>query len=171
MRSARSWLCRGLLLLAVAGCSHGSSTGRQELPAPRATEDSEICTRCGDSATLHIQALIAQGQLRKAEAYLVQAIAAGLLSREAATRLQEKLAERNQQQSPESDRRAPPRNEFWGSRDPEAWARWYQLPPDGDDTSRFKTLVAAAKEPAVMQTERAAWLEVADRLEAALREG
>lgn len=63
------------------------------------------------------------------------------------------------------------RNEFWGSRDPDAWANWYQLAPDSDDPSRFKTLIAVAKDPAVMNIERAAWLEVADMLEAALREG
>jgi hypothetical protein len=63
------------------------------------------------------------------------------------------------------------RNEFWGSRDPEAWAHWYQLAPDSDDPSRFKTLIAVAREPEVMKTERAAWLEVADRLEAALQGG
>jgi hypothetical protein len=36
--------------------------------------------------------------LQQAEAYLVQAVAAGLVAREAATRLREKIAEREQQQ-------------------------------------------------------------------------
>jgi hypothetical protein len=54
--------------------------------------------------------LIARGQLREAEAYLVQAIASGLLAREAATRLQEKISERKQNQSPAPDRNPSPRN-------------------------------------------------------------
>lgn len=63
------------------------------------------------------------------------------------------------------------RNEYWGSRNPDAWARWYQLAPDSDDTNELKTLIAIAQEPAVMRVERAAWSEVAERLEGALREG
>jgi hypothetical protein len=53
---------------------------------------------------------IAQGQLQQAEAYLVEAVAAGLIAREAATRLQEKIAERKQQQNSAPDRRVSPRN-------------------------------------------------------------
>lgn len=98
MRDGRTWRVRGWLLLAVAGCSHGSGAGREQHPRAWAVEDSGTRTKGGDSATLHIQALIAQGQLQEAEAYLVQAIAAGLVAREAATRLREKIAEREQQQ-------------------------------------------------------------------------
>jgi hypothetical protein len=110
MRGGRTWLGRGLLLLAVAGCSHGSSAGREESLGSWATEDSGIRTKGGDSATFHIHALIAQGQFQAAEAYLVQAVAAGLVAREAATQLQEKIAERKQQQNSDQDRRVPPRN-------------------------------------------------------------
>ena len=63
------------------------------------------------------------------------------------------------------------RSEFWGSRNPEEWMRWYSQPPDSDDMSGFKILMAAAKDPDVMRLERAGWLEVADQLEEALREG
>jgi hypothetical protein len=110
VRCGRDWLGRGLLLLAVVGCSHSSSSGREEALESWATEDWGIRTKGGDSATSHIQALIAQGQLEAAEAYLVQAVAAGLVAREAATRLQEKIAERKQQQNSEQNRRVPPSN-------------------------------------------------------------
>jgi hypothetical protein len=40
----------------------------------------EIRTKGGDSATLRIQVLITQGELEQAEALLVQAIAAGLVT-------------------------------------------------------------------------------------------
>lgn len=117
MQSKRGWRARGLLLLAAAGCSHGSSAGHGESPASCDTEKPGIRTQCGDSATLHIQALIAQGQFQQAEAYLVQAVAAGLMSHEAATRLQEKISERKQQQQQqhsEQDRRVPRGNlEDW----------------------------------------------------------
>jgi hypothetical protein len=59
---------------------HGSSAGRQQSPELWATEDSGIRTKGPDSITLHVQALIAQGQLREAEAYLVHAVTAGLLA-------------------------------------------------------------------------------------------
>jgi hypothetical protein len=85
MHSQRAWWVRGLLLLAVAGCSHGSSTGHEKSPGTWATGDSGIRTKGGDSATAHIHALIAQGQFHQAEAYLVEAVAAGLVAREAAT--------------------------------------------------------------------------------------
>jgi hypothetical protein len=105
---------RGLLLLAVAGCSHGSSAGREKPPGAWATEDSGIRTKGGDSATFHIQALIAQGQFEAAEAYLIHAVAAGLVAREAATRLREKIAEPKQQPNAEQERRVPRGNlEDW----------------------------------------------------------
>lgn len=114
MHSGRVWLGRVLLLLGVAGCSHSSSAGREESLKSWATEDWGIRTKGGDSATFHIHALIAQGQLEAAEAYLVQAVAAGLVAREAATRLQEKIAERKQQQDSAQNRRVPPSNlEDW----------------------------------------------------------
>jgi hypothetical protein len=110
MQGGRSWQVRGLLLLAVAGCSHGSSAGSEQSPGAWATEDWGTRTKGGDSATFHIQALIAQGQFQAAEAYLVQAVAAGLVAREAATRLQEEIAERKKQQSSDQDRRVPRSN-------------------------------------------------------------
>ena len=109
-----------MFLLAVVGCSQGSGAGREQLPETWATEDSGNRTKGGDSATLHLQALIAQGQLHEAEAYLVQAIAAGLVAHEAATRLQEKIAERKQQQNAEQAPRVPPGNlEDWQIEDPQ----------------------------------------------------
>jgi hypothetical protein len=45
--------------------------------------------------------------------------------------------------------------EHWGSRHPAEWALWYQL---------------AMQDPDVVRLERAAWLDVADRLEEALNE-
>jgi hypothetical protein len=109
MRSKRGWLGRGLLLLAVAGCSHSSSVESQRSPESWAVEDWGTRTKGVDSATLRIQTLIAQGELHEAEALLAQAIAAGLIARKAATQLQEKIAERKQQ-SPDPDRRVPPSN-------------------------------------------------------------
>jgi hypothetical protein len=73
-------------------------------------EDWGTRTKGTDSATFRIQALIARGELHEAETMLVQAIAAGLVAREAATRLQEKIAERKQQQSSPPDRRVSPSN-------------------------------------------------------------
>lgn len=108
MRGRRSWRVRCLLLLAVAGCSHNSGTEREKPLEAWAAKDSGTRTKGGDSATLHIQALIAQGQFQKAEAYLIQAVASGLVAREAATRLQEKIAERKQQQNSDQDRHVPP---------------------------------------------------------------
>jgi hypothetical protein len=94
MREARGWLCRGLLLLLAAGCSHDSQTG--------------VRTKGGDSATFRIQVLIADGQLQEAEAMLVQALAAGLVTQAAAVRLRERLAEQKERQSPEPKRPLPP---------------------------------------------------------------
>jgi hypothetical protein len=120
MLSKGGWRVRGLLLLAVAGCSHGSGAGHEQFPGAWSAEDSGIRTKGGDSATLHIQALIAQGQMQEAEAYLVQAIAAGLVAREAATRLQEKIAERKQQPNADQDRRVPRGNlEDWEIEEPQ----------------------------------------------------
>jgi hypothetical protein len=114
MCTKRGWRVRGVLLLAVAACSHGAGAGQEQFPGARAAEDSGIRTKGGDSATFHIQALIAQGQLQEAEAYLVQAVAAGLVASEAATRLREKIAERKQQHDADQDRHVPRGNlEDW----------------------------------------------------------
>src|SRR5262245_16583380 len=53
MRGGRTWRVCGWLLLAVAGCSHGSGAGREQHPEAWAAEDSGIRTKGGDSATLH----------------------------------------------------------------------------------------------------------------------
>jgi hypothetical protein len=109
-----------LLLLAVAGCSHGSSAEHERFPGTWAAEAPGIRTKGGDSATAHIHALMAQGQFQQAEAYLVQAVAAGLVAREAATRLQEKIAERKQQQSSNHGERPPRGNlEDWEIEEPQ----------------------------------------------------
>jgi len=93
MGEARRWLCRGiLLLLLAAGCGHTSTTTRGG--APECEEDTGVRTRCGDSATLRIQLLITRGELAEAEALLVQALAAGLVTQAAAERLRERAAER-----------------------------------------------------------------------------
>jgi hypothetical protein len=107
MHRTRAWRVCGLLLLAVAGCSHGSGTAHEKPLETWATEDWGIRTKGGDSATFHIQALIARGQLKEAEAYLVEAVAAGLVAGEAATRLREKIAERKKQQNPDKDPPVP----------------------------------------------------------------
>jgi hypothetical protein len=58
--------------------------------------------------------------LSKGGSYLVQAIAAGLVAREAATRLQEKIAERKQQPNADQDRRVPRGNlEDWEIEEPQ----------------------------------------------------
>lgn len=120
MCGRKRWRFRSLLLLAVAGCSHGSSAGRERSAGAWATEDSGIRTKGGDSATAHIQALIAQGEFQQAEAYLVEAVAAGLVAREVATRLQEKIAKRKQQQSSNQDQRVPRGNlEEWEAEEPQ----------------------------------------------------
>jgi hypothetical protein len=60
--------------------------------------------------------------------------------------------------------------EHWGARHPDAWARWYQLASSGsDDGSRFDILASSSRDPEAVAVQRAAWLEVADRLEAALQ--
>lgn len=87
MGAWRALLCCGAMLV-PGGCVHTSSGE----PAVR--------TKGGDSATVRIPILIANGQLVEAEQLLLQAIAAGLLSREAATRWQEAIRQRREQQSP-----------------------------------------------------------------------
>ena len=106
MFDGKGLVCFGLVLLA-SGCVHSARTSSHE-PTER--------TKGGDSATLHIQALIARGQLSEAEALLVEAIAAGLVSQEAATRMKESIRQRQRirQSGPES----PPVTPLAGPEDP-----------------------------------------------------
>ncbi len=61
------------------------------------------------------------------------------------------------------------RSEHWGSRHPEEWARWYQLAWSEEDNRRMTEIqLEMMRDPDVKRLERAGWLEVADRLEAAL---
>lgn len=106
MGSARGWLCGGLLLLVSTGCSHSSRASADEEPG--SWEDTGLRTKGGDSATLRIQVLITQGQYEQAEAMLVQALAAGLVTQTAAERLRERLAEQKERQDPGSRRPVPP---------------------------------------------------------------
>ncbi|WP_224244552.1 hypothetical protein [Hyalangium gracile] len=58
------------------------------------------------------------------------------------------------------------RLEYWGSRHPEAWARWYQAAASGsDDVSRFEILATIKRDPDAACVEREAWLEVAQLLQ------
>ncbi|HVG58546.1 MAG TPA: hypothetical protein VNA24_08320 [Hyalangium sp.] len=62
--------------------------------------------------------------------------------------------------------------EPWGARHPEDWALWYQLAMSGEDNRRMHEIqLARATDPDVQSRKRAGCLEVADLLEAALREG
>jgi hypothetical protein len=61
--------------------------------------------------------------------------------------------------------------EPWGARHPEEWALWYALGmSEEDDQRKHEIAFARATDPDVRSRERAGWLEVADLLEAALRE-
>lgn len=97
-------------MLVPAGCAHTS----------RATPDEPtVRTKGGDSATARIPVLIAKGQLTEAEQLLLHAIAAGLLSREAATRLQEAIRQRRQQQPQQTGpERFPPVDPWVDPEDP-----------------------------------------------------
>lgn len=105
MRGASRWLCRGVLLLVAAGCSHASRATRDELER---WEETGVRTKGGDSATFRIQVLIAQGQFQQAEAMLVQTLAAGLLTRASAERLRERLSEQKERQGSDPKRPLPP---------------------------------------------------------------
>ena len=62
--------------------------------------------------------------------------------------------------------------EPWGASHPEEWALWYQLAWTGEDNPRKHEIAfARARDPGVKSRKRAGLLEVADLLEAALREG
>ncbi len=106
MGGASKWLRRGLLLLLAAGCGHASRTSHGTEPWCR--EDQGNHSHCGNSATLRIEVLMTRGELEQAEALLVQAIAAGLVSQTAADQLRERLAERKQHQSSDPKRPLPP---------------------------------------------------------------
>jgi len=105
----RALLTCGVMLV-PAGCVHTSTVTPDE-PTVR--------TKGGDSATARIPVLIAKGQLTEAEELLLHAIAAGLLSQEAATRLQEAIRQRQQQQSQQTGpERFPPVDPWVDPEDP-----------------------------------------------------
>jgi len=63
-------------------------------------------------------------------------------------------------------------DEHWGSRHPKEWALWYQLVWADDYDPRMTDLQRAmTSDLEVKRLERAAWLEIAGQLEAALRGG
>jgi hypothetical protein len=105
MGGARGWLWWSIVLVA-AGCSHSSGASRHE--DPECWQAQGTRSQCGDSATLRLQVLITRGELEQAEALLVQAIAAGLVTQTVAERLRERLAEQKQQQSSDPKRPPPP---------------------------------------------------------------
>lgn len=60
--------------------------------------------------------------------------------------------------------------EHWGARHPREWALWYKLALSGESDPRLTDIQLAMLRDADVRTlVRASWLEVADRLEAALR--
>ncbi|MDY7227277.1 hypothetical protein [Hyalangium rubrum] len=62
------------------------------------------------------------------------------------------------------------KGEFWGSRNPQAWALWYRLTASGDNDPRIVDIQLAMKrDPQAAAVQRDSWLEVSDWLEAALR--
>jgi hypothetical protein len=62
--------------------------------------------------------------------------------------------------------------EPWGANHPKEWALWYELALSGEDNERMNEIqLARATDPDVQSRKRAGLLEVADLLEAALREG
>jgi hypothetical protein len=64
------------------------------------------------------------------------------------------------------------KNESWGSRHPEEWARWYALAATGgDEPSLTDIQLAIMRDPEAVRLARDAWLEVAARLEEALGAG
>lgn len=59
--------------------------------------------------------------------------------------------------------------ESWGSRHPEEWTRWYELASaSGGDPRLSDTQLTIMRDPECVRLERAAWMEVAERLEEAL---
>lgn len=58
--------------------------------------------------------------------------------------------------------------EAWGARHPEQWARWYQLSYEDFDPELGRIQDTLMRAPETARIERAAWLEVADRLAEAL---
>ncbi len=63
------------------------------------------------------------------------------------------------------------RVEHWGSRHPKEWALWYELALSGESDPRMTDIqIAMMKDPELKRLKRTAWMELADRLEAAQRE-
>jgi hypothetical protein len=61
-------------------------------------------------------------------------------------------------------------SEHWGSRHPEEWAIWYRLASSFESSPRTADIqLAKMRDPDVKRLKRAAWLELAGSLEAALR--
>lgn len=103
MSSWRALLCCWMMLV-PGGCVHHSRA---------ALDEPTIRTKGGDSATARIPVLIAQGQLVEAEQLLLHAIAAGLISKEAASRMQESIRQRQEQQSQQTGPKRPPPVDPW----------------------------------------------------------
>jgi hypothetical protein len=92
------------MVLVAAGCAHVSEAGPHE-PGVR--------TKGGNSATVRVSMLIAKNQLTEAEQLLLHAIAAGLVSQEAASRLQEAIRRRREQPSQQTGSERPPPVDPW----------------------------------------------------------
>jgi hypothetical protein len=59
--------------------------------------------------------------------------------------------------------------EGWGARNPAEWARRYQLGRTGDaEPAVYELQAAIVNDPETLRIKRAAWLDVADQLEAVL---
>jgi len=97
----RSFAC-ALVLLAGAGCSHGSATALREEPE-------EGIRIKGGSATARIWALIGKGQFAEAQALIAEGAAAGWLARPESARMLERITQLNTKlgQLPASIQRAP----------------------------------------------------------------
>ncbi|QSQ12434.1 hypothetical protein [Myxococcus landrumensis] len=76
----------------TAGCGHAEPSTR---PAPEAGMDDDASRVKGNSVHARILALIARGEFTQAQALIAEGTAAGLLSREVATRLTERIAALN----------------------------------------------------------------------------
>jgi hypothetical protein len=62
--------------------------------------------------------------------------------------------------------------EAWGSRHHDEWALWYQLASSGESDPRISAIqLVMARDSEAAAVQRTGWLEVAERLEGALREG
>jgi hypothetical protein len=94
-RNVRLWrilLC-GFLVLTGNACGHG---GAHERPAVVGSEDSSDGVRVkGSTVQARILALMARGEFAEAQALIAEASAGGLITREAAVRLSERIAALN----------------------------------------------------------------------------